>query len=124
MNIRKFLNQDCVYWAPVGVDDYGNVTYAAPVARKVRVVIKSTAKSTPVSDIILPEATVLTADEFQVFGMIALGDISDLESDISPQNNNAVQIKSIIPFVDRRGNTLGWEMATASQFTLGRAGSM
>ncbi len=78
MNIRKFLNQDCSYWAPASKDEYGNIVYAAPVDLKMRMVMSTTKKGAPVSDIIVPEATILVIEQLESQGMIALGLVDDL----------------------------------------------
>jgi len=125
MNIRKFLNQAALYWAPSTEKDvYGNEAYEFPIEVRVRLVMSTQRRSTPLTDIDLPSATVLTADEMVVGGQIALGTFMDLSELSEPSENGAVMIRKIQPYVDRGGNLMGWEVTTDASFTLSRAGSM
>lgn len=118
MNIRRFLTQAVVYWPPTGRDAHGNITYGAPVAYKARIITKSNVKDTPVSDIVRPESTVLTADYMAPQGMIAEKSLADLKPDNSPAANDGVEITTVLPFVGRAGGRLGWELTTAKNIAL------
>lgn len=121
MNIRKFLNQSVVYWAPDGNDANGNVQYLAPVDMRIRIVTATRSKSTPVSDINVPEATILCVDLVQAEGRFAMGTVADFNGFLTMPNQvaDSVEINNIMPFVDRKGATLGYEITTKSQFSMG-----
>lgn len=118
MNITKFLNQDAVYWPPSGKDTYGNVSYGEPVDKKVRIVIQKQSRSSSVGDLVNPEASILSVDLLAPLGMIALGKVADLPSDDSPEANGGYVIRTVLPYVDRRGNTLAYEISTATPFSM------
>ena len=123
MNIRKFLNQDAVYWSPTGKDGFGNVTHGAGVGIKVRLVPKRVVRSTPNSSIIIPDEHILCVDELLPEGMIALENIAVWGAFIyTPVQRSATAIVSSTPFVDRRGKTIGYSVTTTPAFTLSRPG--
>jgi len=119
MNIRKFLNQNAIYWAPASVDSYGNSTHGSPVDVKVRIVFTSSLRSTPISDSLVQNGDILSVTQLAPRGMIALGKVNDLPSDDSPAENGGIMIRTVLPYVDRRGVTLAYAITTESPFTMG-----
>jgi|SRR5262252_5345423 len=96
MRILKRRYNDAVYWDPIGKDDYGNQTYAAPIELKVRWENVFTIVQTVRGEQKTSSSTVFTGQDVQEGGVLRQGLITDLTDQTHPfKNSNAGQIMKV-----------------------------
>lgn len=102
--VKKHRKQDAVYWAPDGTDDYGNPKYAEPVQVKCRWVNAQTTLIKPNGETWMSHTIVSVDRAVKTQGVMWLGLVKDLTSEMEPfKNPDAYAVSQIADVPDIRG---------------------
>jgi len=103
MNIKRFLRQYAVYWAPLGVDDNGNQTYDDPVEIKCRWEDKQQVFTSATGQEKVSKSIVYTDVSLLPDGVLWLGTLNQLDEVYSPfENRDASAIQAAHRIPDRK----------------------
>ena len=100
MNIRKFLKQKAVYWAPGTLDGFGGMTFLDPVEIPVRWTDVQKLFVNYEGVEVLSRSKLMVDQDLEVKGMISLMDLVDISSNQSPFDNNAFEVKAFMKMPD------------------------
>src|SRR5687768_6462363 len=84
---RRIAKQDCVYWAPKGVDDFGNTQYEAPVDMKCRWEDVNELFTDNAGAERMSRSKVYTTEDVVADGAMCLGTLDEMEQINRPFDN-------------------------------------
>jgi len=92
--IERMLKQICVYWAPIGTDNYGNPTFASPVELACRWEAATEEFLSFMGERELSNALVYVESDVKPRGVLMLGELTDITDSVSiKENDNAWEIR-------------------------------
>ncbi len=93
MNLTKFFNQTAVYWPPLTINGFGNITHDTPVEVAVRWTVKkerflSSGGGGNTVEELLSKVVILAETDFEQKGKMKLGTLIGLDSDQLPDSDS------------------------------------
>jgi hypothetical protein len=85
--LKTMRKDDAVYWAPVGIDDSSNPTWAAPIDLKVRWEDSDQVIQTAKGEQVTSSAMVFVGQDVKLGGVLWQGTVAALTDSANPFNN-------------------------------------
>jgi hypothetical protein len=104
MSLARKMNQVITYWAPLGQNDYGEQTFAAPVALSGRWEANVGTIRTPSGEETAAKATIWTLEPLALEGYVALDDLTVVDNPSLVAE--ASEIRDVISTPSMRTNEL------------------